>query len=103
MIEADQLVHHLLTDQLAGHFLLAEFLHVSLDTINELIECCSTDRPLLAGLLDCSQQFLALVVFAPLIAFDDFWEYLFDALPRSETLSALETFSAPTNFAAIAP
>jgi hypothetical protein len=103
MIEADQFVHHPLTDQLTGHFPLAEFLHVPFDPVNELIECSSADRSLLAGLLDRSQQFLALVVFAPLIAFDNFWKHFFDALSRGETLSTLEAFPTPTNFTAVSP
>jgi len=101
MIETDQLFHHALTDQSARHFLLTEFLHVSLDAIDELVESLGADRPLLAGLLHGHQQLLALVVLAALIALDDLRKDLLNALTRRESAFALETLSAASDLVTV--
>jgi len=97
MIEADEFRHHSLADQGARHFSLAEFLHVSFDAIDELIERLCADGSLLTGFLHRRRQLVALVILAPLVALDDLWEDLFDALTRRESALALEALSAAAN------
>jgi len=101
MIEPDELCHHSLTDQSARHFLFAELLHVPLDAIDELVERRRADRSLLARLLHSRQQFLALVVLASLVAFDDLWKDFLDALTRRESAFALETLSAAADLVTV--
>ena len=97
MIETDQLCHHPPTDQPARHFFFAEFLHVSLNAIDELVERRRADGSLLAGFLHGRLQFLALVVLASFVTLDDFWKDLFYALTRCESALALEALSAAAN------
>ena len=97
MIESDELCHHPPADQSARHFFFTEFLHVSLDAIDKLVERRRADGSLLAGFLHGRLQFLALVVLASLVALDDFWKDFFDALTRCESALALEALSAAAN------
>jgi len=101
MVETDEFVHHSLADQSTRHFLFAEFLHVSLDAIDELIERRCADRSLLAGFLHSRQQLLALVILAPLVALDDFGKDFFDALTRCESALALEALSAAADLVTV--
>jgi len=101
MVEADEFFHHSLADQSARHFLFAEFLHVSLDAIDELIERRRADRSLLAGFLHSRQQLLALVILASLVALDDLWKDLFDALTRCKSALALEALSAAADLVTV--
>jgi hypothetical protein len=101
MVEADEFIHHSLADQSARHFLFAEFLHVSLDAIDELIERRRADRSLLAGFLHSRQQLLALVILAPLVAFDDFGKDFFDALTRCKSALALNALSTAADLVTV--
>jgi hypothetical protein len=101
MVEADQFFHHSLADLSARHFFFTEFLHVSLDAIDELVERRRADRSLLAGFLHSRQQLLALVIFASLVALDDLWKGFFDTLTRCETALALEALSAAADLVTV--
>jgi hypothetical protein len=101
MVEANEFCHHSLTDQSARHFPFAEFLHVSFDAIDELIERRRADRSLLAGFLHSRQQLLTLVIFTSLVALDDLWKDFFDALTRCESALALEALSASADLVAV--
>jgi hypothetical protein len=101
MIETDELCHHSLTDQSARHFFFAEFLHVSLDAIDELVERRCADRPFLAGFLHGRQQLLALVILASLIALDDLRKDFFDALTRRKSAFALEALPAAADLVTV--
>jgi hypothetical protein len=101
MVEADEFFHHSLADQSARHFLFAEFLHVSLDAIDELIERRRADRSLLAGFLHSRQQLLALVILASLVALDDLWKDFFDALTRGESALTLEALSTAADLVTV--
>ena len=101
MIETDEFCHHSLTDQSTRHFFFTEFLHVSLDAIDELIERRRADRSLLASFLHSRQQLLALVILASLVALDDLWKNFFDALTRCESALALETLSAAADLVTV--
>jgi hypothetical protein len=101
MVEADQFFHHSLADQSARHFFFAEFLHVSLNAIDELIERRRADRSLLAGFLHGRQQLLALVILASLVALDDLWKDFFDALTRGESALTLEALSAAADLVTV--
>jgi hypothetical protein len=101
MVEADEFFHHSLADQSARHFLFTEFLHVSFDAIDELIERRRADRSLLAGFLHSCQQLLALVILASLVVLDDLWKDFFDALTRCESALALEALSAAADLVTV--
>jgi hypothetical protein len=101
MIETDEFFHHSLADQSARHFFLTEFLHVSLDAIDELVERRRADRSLLAGFLHSRQQLLALVILASLVALDDLWKDFFYSLTRREAALALEALSAAADLVTI--
>jgi len=101
MVEADEFFHHSLADQSARHFFFAEFLHVSLDAIDELAERRCADGSLLAGFLHSRQQLLALVILASLVALDDLWKNFFDALTGCESAFALEALSAAADLVTV--
>ena len=101
MIETDEFCHHSLTDQSTRHFFFTEFLHVSLDAINELVERFCADRPLLAGFLHGGQQLLALVILASLVALDNLREDFFDALTRCESAFALEALTTAADLVTV--
>jgi hypothetical protein len=101
MVEPDEFFHHSLADEPTRHFFFAEFLHVSLDAIDELIERRRADRSLLAGFLHSCQQLLALVILAPLVALDYFWKDFFDALTRCESALAFEALSATADLVTV--
>ena len=101
MVETDEFFHHSLADQSARHFFFAEFLHVSFDAIDELIERRRANGSLLAGFLHSRQQLLALVILASLIALDDLWKDFFDALTSCESTFALEALSAAADLVAV--
>jgi hypothetical protein len=101
MVETDEFFHHSLADQSARHFFLTEFLHVSLDAVDELVERRRTHRSLLAGFLHSRQQLLPLVILASLVALDDLWKDFFDALTRCEAALALDALSAAADLVTV--
>jgi hypothetical protein len=85
----------------ARHFPLARFLEFALYAIDQATNGLCRDGTLYAGMLNTSEQLVAIVLFSPLVSLDDSGQDLLDTFPRREASSTFVAFPAASNFRSV--
>jgi hypothetical protein len=83
------------------HFPLARFLQFAFYAIDQATDGLCRNGALYAGMLDASEQFVAIVLFTSFVSFDDAGQNLLDALPRREAPSTFVAFPTTSNFRSV--